>query len=122
MKNPFKKNSMMHTNRQELVKQIEEMHNPPRPMIEDAYNRAVTLVSQMESRKAYWEGVIVNATEELRQTNVVLEGGRQLLTTISAGMPQQPPSADDTTALKDEMDAEFARILGETFSQPNTHS
>ena len=97
----------------DVVEKLSSVHAqvpPPKvqTMLEGAHERAATLVSQMEARKAYWEGEIVKATEELRQTNIVLEGGRQLLATITAGMPQR---VDATPGFREVTDDELANLL-----------
>lgn len=65
---------------------------PPKPQlstIEDAYGKAKGLVVAMEAKKLHWEGERDKAIEELRQAEVVLAGGRQLLETISKGLQDQ---------------------------------
>lgn len=97
-------------------------HTPVAPrlsVIEDAHKKASALVEGMEARKRHWQEQIKIATEELRQTEIVLAGAYQLQHTIEAGMPRRPVHDEiDTTVSEAVTFEELSQIMSAT-SGPN---
>lgn len=103
-----------------MVLPVEHITVAPRlSVIEDAHKKASALVEGMEARKRHWQEQIKIATEELRQTEIVLAGAYQLQHTIEAGMPQRPVHDEiDTTVSESISFDELSKLMSST-SGPN---
>lgn len=73
--------------------------------------RTKNLISQMYERKAYYEKVIRDAEEELRQTIVVLQGAQTMLSVVQDAVPQRAEIAE--VADDAGMDTVFTAIMRE---------
>lgn len=95
---------------------------PKLSTIEDAYNRAKSLVLNMEQRKAFWEEQIRLAEDELRQAKVVLAGAYQLQHTIEEGMRGVEKDKlihdeiDTTVSVKPLSDEELKQVIRESMT------
>ena len=65
-----------------------------RSTIEVTRDQTEKLISRMGDRRTHWETVIKDATEELRQVNVILDGAKQMLTRIEMSYPTPQPASD----------------------------